>query len=70
MSYKCIRMHTHTYIYDGCSLNYHGNHFMMYVTQVVILYTLNLYSAVCQLYLSKTEKNKCILIEMFISLSK
>ena len=31
---------------------------MMYVTQVIILYTLNLYSAVCQLYLSKTEKKK------------
>ena len=29
---------------------------MMYVTQVIMLYTLNLYSAICQLYLSKTEK--------------
>ena len=26
---------------------------MMYVSQVIMLYTLNLYSAVCQLYLNK-----------------
>ena len=29
---------------------------MMYVGQVMMLYTLNLYSAVCQLYLSELEK--------------
>ena len=29
---------------------------MMYVSQIIMLYTLNLYSAVCQLYLNKTEK--------------
>ena len=35
---------------------------MIYVSQIIMLYTLNLYSAVCQLYLSKTEKevgDKC-----------
>ena len=31
-----------------------GNHFMMYVSQFIMLFTLNLYSAVCQLYLNKT----------------
>ena len=32
---------------------------MMYVNQITMLYTLNLYSAVCQLYLNKTgQKNK------------
>ena len=36
---------------------------MMYVSQIIMLYTLNLYSAVCQLYLNKTgrrEKRKRI----------
>ena len=31
---------------------------MMYVSQIIMLYTLNLYSAVCQLYLSKTGRKK------------
>ena len=30
----------------------------MYVSQITMLYTLNLYSAVGQLYLNKTGKNK------------
>ena len=29
---------------------------MMYVTQIIMLYTLNLYSAVCQIYLNKTGR--------------
>ena len=29
---------------------------MMYFSQTIMLYTLNLYSAVCQLYLDKTGK--------------
>jgi len=32
--------------------------FMMYVNQIIMLYTLNLYSVVCQLYLNKTERKK------------
>ena len=28
---------------------------MMYVSQIIMLYTFNVYSAVCQLYLNKTE---------------
>ena len=34
---------------DGCSLSFRDNHFMM-------LYTLNLCSAACQLYLNKTGR--------------
>ena len=31
----------------------HGNkHFMMYLSQLIMQYTFNLYSAVCQLYLN------------------
>ena len=37
---------------------YHGHHFMMYVSQIIMPHTLNLYSAVCQLYLSKTGRKK------------
>ena len=32
------------------------NHFMMYITQIIMVYTLNLCSAVCQLYLNKTGR--------------
>ena len=35
---------------------YYGNHFMMYVSQIIMLYTL--YSSVCQLYLNKTGRKK------------
>ena len=31
---------------------------MMYVNQITMLYTLNLYSAVCQLYLNETGRGK------------
>ena len=37
---------------------YHGNHFMMYVEQITMLYTLNLSSAVSQLYLNRTRRKK------------
>ena len=31
---------------------------MMYVSEIIMLYTLNLHSAVSQLYFNKTEKEK------------
>ena len=31
---------------------------MMYLSQIIMLYALNLYSAVCQLYLNKTVRKK------------
>lgn len=32
-----------------------GNHFMVYISEIIMLYTLNLHcSAVCQLYLNRT----------------
>lgn len=36
------------------------HHFMMYVSQIFILYTLNLHNAENQLYLNKTKKKKTI----------
>ena len=36
-------------------LTYYGNHFTEDVSQIIMLYTLNVYSAVCQLYLNKPE---------------
>ena len=33
-----------------------GNHFMIYGSQIIMLYTLNLYSAVYQLCLNKTAR--------------
>ena len=32
------------------------NHFPTYVNQIIMLYTLNIYTDVCQLFLNKTEK--------------
>ena len=37
---------------------------MMYVSQIIMLYTLNLDSAVCQFYLNKTRKKKYKRIQM------
>ena len=39
---------------------YCGNHFMMYVSQIIMLYTLNLHSAACQLNLNKTRRKGSI----------
>ena len=43
---------------------------MMYVNQIIMLYTLNLYSAVCQLYLNKTGRKKFLLKEISIQKQK
>ena len=37
-----------------------GNNFMMCVNQIIMLYLLNLYTAVCQLYLNKIGRKKRI----------
>lgn len=37
---------------------YCGNNFMIYVSQTSILYFLNVYTAVCLLYLSKMGRRK------------
>ena len=34
-----------------------GNHLTIYVIQTIILYSLNLHSDICQLFLNKTESN-------------
>ena len=36
--------------------SYYMNHFMVYVSQIIMLHTLNVCNAVCQLYLNKTGK--------------
>ena len=41
---------------DGYSLNLLWYHFVMYASQIIMLYTLNLYNAICQLYLSKSGR--------------
>ena len=37
---------------------YCGHHEMMYVSQTIMLYNLNLFIAVCQLYPNKTERRR------------
>lgn len=46
------------YVYEvmGVHSTYCGNHFMTYASQNVILYILNLHSAICQLYLNKSGR--------------
>ena len=39
-------------------MTYCDNRFMMYISQIIMLYTLNLYSALCQLYSIKLEEKK------------
>ena len=38
-------------------LTYRGNHFTIYLSQIIMLYTENLYSAVCQANLGKTGRS-------------
>ena len=42
---------------------YCDNHFMMCVSQAIMLHTLNSYSAVCQLHLTKTGPKKSLVLE-------
>ena len=52
---------------DVCKLIVVINHFMRHVSQTIMLYTLNLTSAICQLYLNKTgrkEMRKTLLREL------
>lgn len=46
------------------------NHSLVYVNQIITLYTLDLYSAVCQLHLSKTgrKKKRCSHPELLIQI--
>ena len=39
---------------------YCGNPLMMHVSQIILSYTWNLYSTVCQLYLNETERKRAI----------
>ena len=52
--YLCEMMDVH-YIYCG-------NYFMMYVSQIIMWHTLNLYSVVCQLFLNETGRKKRIIV--------
>ena len=40
----------------GVNQHYSGNHFVKYIYQVNILYTLNVHNVICQLHLNKAEK--------------
>lgn len=46
-------------------LTYHDNHFMVYLNQIIGLYTLNLYSTVCQLYPNNTGRKKYLQLSLF-----
>ena len=38
--------------------SYCGNNFMIYVSQIILLFVLKFYSAVCQLHLNRTGRRK------------
>lgn len=44
--------------HDGLLLNLLWSFHMMYVNKIIMLYTLNLYSAICQLYINKTGRKR------------
>ena len=46
------------YLLGGYLYKVMDNHFPIYVGLVIMMYALNLYRAVCQAYLSKTEREK------------
>ena len=48
-------------------LTYGDNHFMMYVSQIIMFYMLNVYSAVFQLYLTKSEGKNSLYNLYFLS---
>ena len=54
----------------GWMFIYCGNHFIIYVSQVIMLHTLNLHSAICQLYLNKTERKKITLFLQIFRVKK
>ena len=47
------------YLYEMIDVHWTscGDHFMMYLSQIIMLYTLNLYGAACKLYLIKTQRS-------------
>ena len=38
---------------------------MMYISQIIVLYTLNLYSTICHLYINKSERDHGWLMLMY-----
>ena len=54
------------------SWTYCDNHFTIYVNQTIMLYDLDLYSEICQLFLSKTGKKikYCLQLEVIQKLRK
>ena len=44
---------------------YYDNHFMMHVSQIIMLQTLNLHCATCQLYLNKIGRKNNLKIINF-----
>lgn len=47
----------------GVNKTYCGNQFMIYVSHTIMVYILNLYTDVCQLFLNKTgKKNPCTVL--------
>ena len=47
----------HLFEKTDISCNCYGKYFTIHVNQTIMLYDLNLYSKVCQLFLNKTGKN-------------
>ena len=47
-------------ILEWVAISFSKNHFIIYVNQIVMLYILNLYSDICQLFLNKIGKNFCM----------
>lgn len=42
---------------------YCSKHFMIHVSQIILLYTSHLYTAICQLYVNKTGKQEILYVK-------
>ena len=48
---------------------YFGNHFTIYISNIIMPYALNLYNALCQLHLNKNrgEEKKNLILGTYVS---
>lgn len=56
-----------SYLYEAMDVSptHCGHHFMIHVNQIIMLYALDVYNEVCQLFLSNTgKKRKCGVVQL------
>ena len=57
------------YLHKVLDIHYNCDNHFMCISQIIMLYTLNLYSAKCQLHFNKTGRKKNTLLSLLLSRS-